>query len=67
MTSKTLALLDTIRKSRINQQDKLAAGYVKEEPWLLLHRTGRTDRFATLKEALEEAKKSWAKCSFRKT
>ena len=51
----------------INQQDKLAAGYVKEEPWLLLHRTGRTDRFTTQKEAREEAKKSWAKCSFRKT
>ncbi len=51
----------------ISQQAKWAANYSKEEPWLLLYRTGRTDRFATLKEAREEAKKSWAKCSFRKT
>lgn len=51
----------------INQQNKLAAGYVKEEPWLLLRKTGRTDRFATKAEARDEAKKSWAACSFRRT
>ncbi len=50
----------------INQQDKLAAGYRKEEPWLLLHLTGRTDRFGLQKEAIAEALKSWPACTFHR-
>ena len=49
----------------ISKQSKLALGYCKEEPWLLLHNTGRTDRFATKKEAREEAMKSWPAVTFK--
>lgn len=50
----------------INKQSKLADGYCAEEPWLLLHNTGRTDRFARQSEAKEEAMKSWGKCRFER-
>ena len=51
----------------INKQSPAADGYRKEEPWLLLHIGGRVDRFATLKEARDEAMKSWPSVSFRMT
>lgn len=51
----------------ISKQNKLAANYVRETPWLLLHKTGRTDKFATLQEARDEARKSWARCRFSRT
>lgn len=37
------------------------------EPWLLIHKTGRIDRFKTRKAARMEARKSWANCVFRET
>ncbi len=46
---------------------RCADAYVPEEPWVLLHDTGRVDRFATMKEAREEATKTYAPCAFRKT
>jgi hypothetical protein len=51
----------------INQQPKAADGYTPETPWLLLHNTGRIDRFATLAEARLEAVKSWPRVVFKKS
>lgn len=50
----------------INKQPKLAQGYRPEEPWLLLYKTGRTERFPTQREAKLEARKSWINCRFEK-
>lgn len=50
----------------IYKQDKLAIGYRRHEPWLLLWRTGRVDRFETYKESRKEAQKSWPACTFSK-
>lgn len=49
----------------INKQHKCADGFRKEEPWLLLHNTGRTDRFGTLTQARDEAVKTWPAVTFR--
>lgn len=46
----------------INKQDRLAANYRREEPWLLLYVKGRTERFACFAEARIEARKSWPGC-----
>lgn len=48
----------------INHQPRLADGFVKETPWLLLHTRGRIDRFATMSEARAEARKSWHSAAF---
>lgn len=50
----------------IHKQDPLAANYRPHEPWLLLYRTGRTERFETMTEARDEARKSWPACTFHK-
>lgn len=49
----------------IDKQHKSAAGFRSEEPWLLLHNTGRTDRFETMLQARDEALKSWPAVTFR--
>jgi hypothetical protein len=51
----------------INRQHKGADGFIKETPWLLLRNSGRIDRFATMSEAREEAKKSWSRAEVRKS
>jgi hypothetical protein len=51
----------------INLQPKGADTFNPAEPWLLLHNTGRIDRFATMKEARGEARKTYSRCEFRKT
>jgi hypothetical protein len=51
----------------ISLQHKCSDGFVKETPWLLLHKTGRVDRFAAAKEAKDEAAKSWPAVSFKKS
>jgi hypothetical protein len=43
----------------IVRQDKRADGYRKEEPWMLLHVSGRIDRFESQAEARAEAHKAW--------
>ena len=50
----------------IAKQHKMADNYRACEPWLLLHNTGRTDRFASLHEARSEAQKSYAGARFKK-
>ena len=51
----------------ISRQHKCADGFIKETPWLLLHKTGRIDRFETAFQAKDEAKKSWPAVTFRKS
>jgi hypothetical protein len=51
----------------INRQNRLADGYRPEEPWLLLHLSGRVDRFATQAEAKDEARKHWGTVEFRRS
>jgi hypothetical protein len=51
----------------INRQSRGADNFNAAEPWLLLHDTGRTDRFASCKEAKEEALKSYAPLRFSKS
>lgn len=47
---------------------KCADAYVPEEPWCLLHNSGRVDRFVSLKAAREEAVKSYGpKLEFKKS
>ena len=48
----------------ISKQNKLCQGFEPGAPWLLLYNTGRTDRFASLREAREEAIKSWPAVKF---
>lgn len=43
----------------IGHQPRAADTYRAEEPWLLLHNTGRVDRFATQRDARFEAVKTW--------
>lgn len=45
--------------AQINKQHKAADSYRALEPWLLLHLTGRVDRFGTYSEARDEALKSY--------
>ena len=52
--------------AQICKQHKLAQGYLAEVPWLLLHNTGRIDRFAAQREAKDEAVKSYGKCRFER-
>jgi len=49
----------------INRMHKAADGYTPDTPWLLLHNTGRVDRFATQREAKEEARKSYSRVTFK--
>lgn len=51
----------------INKLVKGADNYKASEPWLLLHKTGRVDRFATLQGARVEARKSWPATTFSRT
>ena len=51
----------------IHKQTCAADNYRAEEPWLLLHDTGRIYRFARKDEAVEEAIKSYAPCTFNRT
>ncbi|QQM14828.1 hypothetical protein [Stenotrophomonas phage BUCT555] len=48
----------------INRMHKAADGYTPDTPWLLLHNTGRVDRFARQGEAKKEARKSWPRVTF---
>ena len=50
----------------INKQPRAADSYRAEEPWLLLHDTGRIDRFTRKDEAVDEARKSYAPCVFKR-
>lgn len=43
-----------------------ADGFTPGEPWALLHNTGRTDRFAKLREARAEAAKSYGRVTLTK-
>lgn len=53
-----------VHVAAINRMSKAADGYTPETPWLLLHNTGRVDRFATQREAKEEARKSYPRVTF---
>ena len=53
--------------AQICLQSKDADSYCAEEPWLLLHNTGRTDRFTHQRDAKSEARKTWGKCKFEKS
>ena len=47
---------------------KCADAYVPEEPWCLLHNSGRVDRFETCKQAREEAIKAYgSRVEFKRT
>jgi hypothetical protein len=50
--------------AQIGKQPKLADGFNPNEPWLLLHKTGRIERFGLQSEAKAEARKSWGSCRF---
>jgi hypothetical protein len=50
----------------ITRQHKESDGFIRETPWLLLHNTGRVDRFGSASEAREEARKTWPAVTFRK-
>lgn len=50
----------------ISKQNPCADGYRAFEPWLLLHRTGRTDRFDSAKAARDEARKHWGRVQFKR-
>ena len=50
----------------INQQARAADGYRSEEPWLLLYNSGRVDRFDSQANAKDDARKSWAGCTFKR-
>lgn len=52
--------VSTSPKAAIVRGNPLADGYRSAEPWLLLHNSGRVDRFATYTEARDEAIKSYA-------
>lgn len=58
---------DTKHVAMIHKQTCAADNYRAEEPWLLLHDTGRIDRFARKDEAVKEAIKSYAPCTFNRT
>ena len=51
-------------RAMINKPSKAADSYVAAEPWLLLHDTGRIDRFETQSQARSEARKSYAGSTF---
>ena len=51
-------------RAMISKQSKGADNYAPAEPWLLLHNTGRTDRFETQSQARSEARKSYAGSTF---
>ena len=53
--------------AQVTNSSPISFGFSKEEPWLLLHNTGRIDRFASVKDAKFEARKTWASCRFSKT
>jgi DNA topoisomerase IB len=46
---------------------KAADAYVPEEPWCLLHNTGRVDRFEKQAQARDEAMKTYGVVTFSKT
>lgn len=48
----------------VRKQPPIADGYNSVEPWMLLHNSGRTDRFATYKDARAEAIKSYPAVRF---
>lgn len=49
----------------INRQHKGADTYRASEPWLLLHKSGRVDRFETLAAAKDDVRKLWAPVQFK--
>lgn len=51
----------------ISRQQRGADSYNEAEPWLLLHNTGRTDRFAKMAEAKDEALKSYGPLHFSRS
>jgi len=51
----------------IAKQPKMADYATPETPWLLLHNTGRVDRFASQSEARDEARKAWPRVTFSRT
>lgn len=53
--------------AQICLQPNGAANYCAEEPWLLLHNTGRVDRFPLQRDAKSEARKAWGNCKFKKS
>lgn len=59
--------VNTTHVAMINEMPKAADGYTPETPWLLLHNTGRVDRFATQREAKAEARKTWGYVLFKRT
>lgn len=47
---------------------RCADAYVPEEPWCLLHNSGRVDRFVSRKDAREEAIKTYgARVEFKRS
>lgn len=54
--------------AQIVRQPRIADGHIAATPWLLLHHTGRIDRFASTREARDEALKTYSlRCVFSRT
>lgn len=53
--------------AQIVKQPRAADSYRAGEPWLLLHNTGRVDRFPSQAEARDEARKTWTAARFTRT
>ncbi|QOR55745.1 MAG: hypothetical protein YHS30scaffold667_41 [Phage 65_10] len=51
----------------ISKQHPGADNYRAFEPWLLLHISGRVDRFSSAKDARDEARKHWGCVQFKRS
>lgn len=51
----------------IEKQPRAADSYRADEPWMLLHTTGRIDRFASMREARDEAIKTYGNPTFHRS
>ncbi len=51
----------------INKQHRLADGFDRAKPWLLLHNSGAVERFPAQGDARKHAVKLWAPCTFTRS
>lgn len=49
----------------VAKQDKRADSFNAAEPWMVLHNTGRIDRFESQREARAEAVKTYPAAKFK--
>lgn len=52
--------------ARIKRQDFTDLRYDPEQPWVLVYKGGRIDRFVSRPAAKEEAQITWARCYLKK-